>query len=51
LIPAFSIQRTQEILMILIEERLRSQENIDRIKELTRQKKLKEAQLAKLSTK
>lgn len=38
LIPAFSMQRTQELLMILLEQRLVSQKNIDQLKEVETEK-------------
>lgn len=47
IIPCFSMQRTQEILMILLQRRLDSQEYIDNIKKLVKDKKNQEKELLK----
>lgn len=39
LIPAFSMQRTQEILMLLLEKRLKWQQYIDQMRHITQEKK------------
>lgn len=48
LIPAFSMQRTQEIMMLLLEQRYKSQEYIEQIKELEKQKKSLEQELSEV---
>lgn len=49
LIPAFSMQRTQELLMTILERRLEAQKFIEQIKELSKEKKSTEAQLTLIS--
>lgn len=49
-IPAFSMQRTQELLMILLEQRVISQTNIDQLKEIEREKLDTEVELLTLLT-